>query len=167
MASSSNKPLEIKHVGILGAGLMGVGITQVVASAGYKVLLIDKEESKLEAALATINGNLTRQIARKAMSEEEKDKALSLISTATDFSGLEQSDLVIEAVTEDEDIKQQIYRYLPDPQIRRHHHIKHLNDFHYAPCCENRPAEQIHRHAFYEPCSCHGTGGTDPWYRNR
>jgi len=109
MASSDDVKSKIKQTGVVGAGLMGSGIAQVVANSGYNVLLIDKDSAKIEEALATINGNLTRLIARKLLTEDQKDATLERITTATDFGGIENVDIAIEAATEDEDTKQEIY----------------------------------------------------------
>jgi 3-hydroxybutyryl-CoA dehydrogenase len=90
----------IKNVGIVGAGQMGCGIAQVSASAGYKVHIYDISADRVEAGLATINGKLT---------DEERKKALSLIKGSADVNDLSPMDLVIEAATEDESVKRKIY----------------------------------------------------------
>ncbi|MCA1492543.1 MULTISPECIES: 3-hydroxybutyryl-CoA dehydrogenase [Sinorhizobium/Ensifer group] len=99
----------IKTVGIVGAGQMGCGIAHVSATAGYKVQLYDIAADRIEAGLATINGNLARQVSSGKMSDEDRKKALSLIKGSTDINDLSQADLVVEAVTEDETIKRKIY----------------------------------------------------------
>jgi len=99
----------IKTVGIIGAGQMGCGIAHVSATAGYKVQLYDIAADRIEAGLATINGNLARQVSSGKMSDDDRKKALSLIKGSTDINDLSQSDLVVEAVTEDETIKRKIY----------------------------------------------------------
>ncbi|MBP2237199.1 3-hydroxybutyryl-CoA dehydrogenase [Sinorhizobium kostiense] len=99
----------IKTVGIIGAGQMGCGIAHVSATAGYKVQIYDIAADRIEAGLATINGNLARQVSSGKMSDDDRKKALSLIKGSTDINDLSQSDLVVEAVTEDETIKRKIY----------------------------------------------------------
>ncbi|MCA1367994.1 3-hydroxybutyryl-CoA dehydrogenase [Ensifer aridi] len=99
----------IKTVGIIGAGQMGCGIAHVSASAGYKVQLYDIAADRIEAGLATINGNLARQVSSGKMSDEDRKRALSLIKGSVDINDLSQADLVIEAVTEDETVKRKIY----------------------------------------------------------
>jgi 3-hydroxybutyryl-CoA dehydrogenase len=99
----------IKTVGIIGAGQMGCGIAHVAATAGYKVQLYDIAADRIEAGLATINGNLARQVSSGKTSDDDRKKALSLIKGSSDINDLSQADLVVEAVTEDETIKRKIY----------------------------------------------------------
>jgi 3-hydroxybutyryl-CoA dehydrogenase len=104
----AQQPVTIKTVGIIGAGQMGNGIAHVVALAGYDVKLNDISRERVETALATINGNMTRQVARGKISEDERDQALKRITYAQSLEALGETDLVIEAATEDEDIKRKI-----------------------------------------------------------
>jgi 3-hydroxybutyryl-CoA dehydrogenase len=99
----------IRKIGIIGAGQMGGGIAHVVALSGYDVALHDIAKDKVEAALATIDKNLARQVASGKISEEERQKALSRISYADTMSGFADADLVIEAATEDETVKRKIF----------------------------------------------------------
>ncbi|OAP41767.1 3-hydroxybutyryl-CoA dehydrogenase [Sinorhizobium americanum] len=99
----------IKTIGIIGAGQMGCGIAHVSAAAGYKVQIYDIAADRIEAGLATINGNLARQVSSGKMSDDDRKKALSLMKGSTDINDLSQADLVIEAVTEDETVKRKIY----------------------------------------------------------
>ena len=99
----------IKNVGIVGAGQMGCGIAQVAAMAGYKVHLYDIAPDRIEAGLATINGNMARQVSSGKLTEDERKKALTLIKGSSDLTDLSPADLVIEAATEDESVKRQIY----------------------------------------------------------
>jgi len=100
---------EIRNVGVIGAGQMGCGIAQVSAAAGYRVQLYDLSSERIEAALATINGNLARQVANSKITEEERKSALAAISGSADINDLASADLVIEAATEDEATKRKIY----------------------------------------------------------
>lgn len=100
---------KIKTVGVVGAGQMGNGIAHVAALAGYDVLLNDTSADRIQAGLATINGNLARQIAKKAISEDDRKKALAHIKPADKISDLAQCDLVIESATEKEDVKKRIF----------------------------------------------------------
>lgn len=101
--------MEINKVGIIGAGLMGNGIAHVVALSEYQVALNDISPERITAALATIDGNLSRQLASGKITEEKRDKALSLISPAETLKDLDDCDIVIEAATENEDIKCKIF----------------------------------------------------------
>ncbi len=108
--ANTNKPVEhIKLVGVIGAGHMGSGIAQVASLAGYNVLLTDTSKEKTEEALATINGNMARQVSREVITDKQKQDALDRIEISADLDKHKEADLVLEAVTEDEDLKQAIY----------------------------------------------------------
>jgi 3-hydroxybutyryl-CoA dehydrogenase len=104
--------MDIKTVGVIGSGQMGNGIAHVCALAGYRVKLNDVNRERIEAALATINGNLSRQVSSNRITEEDRDKALGLIDAETDFEGLAVADLIIESVIEDVAVKQDIFTRL-------------------------------------------------------
>jgi 3-hydroxybutyryl-CoA dehydrogenase len=100
---------KIKSIGVIGAGQMGNGIAHVSALAGYDVLLNDISLERIQSGLATINGNLARQIAKKTITEDDRKKALARIKSAEKISDLAQCDLVIESATEKEEIKRKIF----------------------------------------------------------
>ncbi|OOY19061.1 3-hydroxybutyryl-CoA dehydrogenase [Thioclava sediminum] len=104
--------MAIEKVGIVGAGQMGNGIAHVFALAGYDVLLNDISEDALTKALSTVTKNLDRQVSRGKISEDEKNTALKKITTTTKLSDLGPTDLVIEAATERETVKQAIFEDL-------------------------------------------------------
>ena len=99
---------DIKNVAIIGAGQMGCGIAHVFALAGYRVLLNDINAAQLSAGLAIIEKNLARQVASEKITQSACDAALALISTHSELAALAEADLVIEAASEDENIKLQI-----------------------------------------------------------
>ena len=99
---------DIKNVAIIGAGQMGCGIAHVFALAGYRVLLNDINAAQLSAGLAIIEKNLARQVASEKITQSAFDAALALISTHSELAALADADLVIEAASEDENIKLQI-----------------------------------------------------------
>ncbi|WP_146587148.1 3-hydroxybutyryl-CoA dehydrogenase [Puniceibacterium confluentis] len=101
--------MEIKSVGVVGAGQMGNGIAHVMALSGYDVVLNDVDGGALDKAVELIGRNLDRQVSRDKISQADKDAAMSRISTTLDLSVLGQTDLVIEAATEREDVKQKIF----------------------------------------------------------
>ncbi len=101
--------MDIRTVGIVGAGQMGNGIAHVFALAGYDVLLNDINEDSLQKALATIDKNLERQVSRGKISAEVKSDTLARISTTLHLPELGPLDLVIEAATEREQVKQEIF----------------------------------------------------------
>jgi len=99
----------IRKIGVIGAGQMGNGIAHVAALAGMDVLLNDVSGDRINAGLATINGNLTRQVSRKLISEEDRQAALERISSADSLEKLGDCDLVIESAAEKEDVKRRIF----------------------------------------------------------
>lgn len=103
---------KISNVGVVGAGQMGCGIAQVSAAAGYKVTIYDLSKERIEAGLATINGNLARQVTNGKITDEQRKQALALISGSADVHDLAAADLVIEAATEDETVKRKIFATL-------------------------------------------------------
>ncbi|MBB5275808.1 3-hydroxybutyryl-CoA dehydrogenase [Rhizobium rosettiformans] len=103
---------KISNVGVVGAGQMGCGIAQVSAAAGYKVTMYDLSKERIEAGLATINGNLARQVTNGKITDEQRKDALALISGSADVNDLAPADLVIEAATEDETVKRKIFATL-------------------------------------------------------
>ncbi|MFW2544376.1 3-hydroxybutyryl-CoA dehydrogenase [Primorskyibacter sp. 2E107] len=107
--------MEIKSVGVVGAGQMGNGIAHVMALAGYDVCLNDISQESLDKAVALITRNLDRQVSRETISGADRDAALSRISTTMDLPQIAATDLVIEAATEREDVKNKIFESLaPD-----------------------------------------------------
>ncbi len=100
----------VKSVGIIGAGQMGSGIAHVFALAGFNVLLNDISAERIAAGLATITGNMGRQVVSGRIDEAARDAALNRIAEAPDLSSLASADLVIEAATENEDVKIEILR---------------------------------------------------------
>lgn len=101
----------IKYVSVIGAGTMGNGIAHVFAQSGFAVTLIDVNAAQLEKALATIGKNFDRQIAKGTIAEEVKTKALANITTKTDVAeGVKNADLVVEAATENIDLKLKIFK---------------------------------------------------------
>jgi 3-hydroxybutyryl-CoA dehydrogenase len=102
-------------VSVIGAGQMGNGIAHVFAQAGFKVTLIDVNAEQLAKAIATIGKNFDRQIAKAALTEEDKKNALDNISTATDLAaGVKDAQLVVEAATENIDLKLKIFKAIDE-----------------------------------------------------
>jgi 3-hydroxybutyryl-CoA dehydrogenase len=99
----------IRKVGIIGAGQMGSGIAHVIALYGYDVALHDLNKERVDVAIATIDKNLTRQVASGKITEDDKKKALARISYADTLQAFSNADLVIEAATEDETVKRKIF----------------------------------------------------------
>ena len=108
----------MKKIGIIGAGQMGSGIAHVCALSGYDVQLLDMSTELLDKAVAGIDRNLTRQVSKGRVAEADKTAALGRIATGTDYAAFGDCDLVIEAATENEEIKREIFKTL----------IPHLRD---------------------------------------
>ncbi|WP_088342791.1 MULTISPECIES: 3-hydroxybutyryl-CoA dehydrogenase [Rhodomicrobium] len=102
----------IRTIGIIGAGQMGNGIAHVISLAGYDVAINDLSEERVAAAMATINGHMARQISRGKLTEDERSQALARIRYAPSLEDFGDMDLVIEAATEDEDVKRRIFQAL-------------------------------------------------------
>jgi 3-hydroxybutyryl-CoA dehydrogenase len=104
--------MEIRRIGVVGAGTMGNGIAHVFARAGYHVLLCDVEQRFLDRALETISKNLDREVAKNKITADDKTAALGRIQAVIDRGKLAACDAVIEAATEKLDIKTEIFRDL-------------------------------------------------------
>jgi 3-hydroxybutyryl-CoA dehydrogenase len=103
---------DIKKVGVIGSGTMGNGIAQVFAANGFSVVLIDINQSFLDRAVSTIGGSLDRIIKKGAITEADKSAAMGRLSTSTDLSSAKDTQLVVEAVTEDLKIKLELFKKL-------------------------------------------------------
>jgi 3-hydroxybutyryl-CoA dehydrogenase len=101
--------MEITTIGIVGAGQMGNGIAHVMSLAGYDVLLNDISQDALERAVGLIERNMDRQVSREKITQAERDQAMARIVTTEDLPHVAQTDLIIEAATEQEAIKQKIF----------------------------------------------------------
>jgi 3-hydroxybutyryl-CoA dehydrogenase len=104
--------MNLQNIGVIGAGTMGNGIAQVCAQAGFNVTLLDISESALQKALATVGKNLDRQIAKETLTEAQKLAILERIGTSTDYSRLQDVQLVIEAATENLDLKLRVLQQI-------------------------------------------------------
>jgi 3-hydroxybutyryl-CoA dehydrogenase len=104
--------MQIKKVGVIGAGQMGNGIAHVCALAGYEVGLNDVSRDRIEAGLATINGHLARRVKSGKITEADREAALKRIKSVASYDGFADYDLVIESAVEDEQVKRKIYQAL-------------------------------------------------------
>jgi len=100
---------EIQSVAVIGAGQMGSGIAQVIAQAGIPVILRDLNTEVLDRALGNIARKLEKSVAKGRISADEKNEILGLIQGKTDLAGFDQADLIIEAATENEELKKKIF----------------------------------------------------------
>ena len=107
------KIVSMKNIAVIGAGTMGNGIAHVFAQNGFNVQLIDLNEAQLEKAVATISKNLERQVAKGSLTEEQKAQTLANLSTSNSIeTGVANAELVVEAATENVDLKLKIFQTL-------------------------------------------------------
>lgn len=106
--------MAIQTVGIVGAGTMGNGIAQACAVSGINVVMVDISDAAVQKGLATVSGSLDRLIKKEKITAADKDKALSLIKTSTNYDDLKGAQLVIEAATENFELKVKILKQLDE-----------------------------------------------------
>ncbi len=106
--------MALKIIGVVGAGTMGNGIAQAFAQAGFDVVMSDVAQAALDRALATISGSYDRLIKKEKMTAEQKAAALGRIQTATELAALKDADLIIEAATENLELKLKIFRQIDE-----------------------------------------------------
>src|SRR4051812_19012347 len=106
--------MDIKSVGVVGCGLMGHGIAQVAAQAGYRVVVREVSEEKLDSGLGKIRGQLKRAVDKGRMEQSAADEVIGRITGTVSYDDFADCDLVIEAITEDLDSKLEMWRTL-DP----------------------------------------------------
>src|SRR5687768_10980201 len=102
--------MEVNIVGVIGAGIMGSGIAQICAVSGRRVVLVDTTEAAVERGMAGISGTLDRAVNKGMLDAAGKAAALDRIAGTTDYERLAQCDLVIEAATENEEIKMRVLK---------------------------------------------------------
>jgi 3-hydroxybutyryl-CoA dehydrogenase len=107
--NESGAASTIKSVGIIGAGQMGNGIAHVVSLAGYDVAMFDLKKEAVDKARSTIERNMTRQVSRGIITDAQMNQALKHIGGVSDLAAFGETDLVIEAATEDEAVKRKIF----------------------------------------------------------
>ena len=99
----------VRKIGVIGAGLMGNGIAHVCAVAGYDVVLADIAEDRLTAAMEVMGRNLDRQVRRGLLDDIGRIESVQRIKTTTDYADFSDCDMVIEAATENEAVKRQVF----------------------------------------------------------
>jgi len=109
---NEDSPQNLTRAGVIGAGTMGQGIAQLLASSGIDVILVDKNEETLKKSMSELTESMDREIARWAMTASEKRAVLSRISPTTDFDDLDGLKLIIEAVPEVLELKQELFQHL-------------------------------------------------------
>jgi 3-hydroxybutyryl-CoA dehydrogenase len=104
--------MTIQTIGVIGAGTMGNGIAQVSAVAGYRVLMLDINDEVLERGLSALQRNLERQVSKQTLSSAQAEDAIARVQTSTDYSLLNGADIVVEAATENLDLKLRILKQI-------------------------------------------------------
>ena len=104
--------MEIKKIGVLGAGIMGTGIAQICAEAGFEVILVDLTEEFVNKGYQTVVKNWTRAVEKGKASAEEVEKFKALITTSVDNKDFKDCDVVIEAIIEDIEVKKKVFKEL-------------------------------------------------------
>ncbi len=104
----------IKTIGVIGSGQMGNGIAHVAAQSGYKVIMHDIDQGRVEAGLKTITSNLDRMLAKEKITREQKDSTLANITITTDLNQMKNVQLVVEAATENVELKLDLFRKLDE-----------------------------------------------------
>src|SRR5476651_1321194 len=112
MAQMVTEPPAIASVGVIGAGQMGNGIAHVCALAGLPVTIVDIKQDALTKAMTIMARNMDRQVNRSLITADQRDEALALVKTSTEYSAFADMDLVIEAATEKEDLKRLVFKSL-------------------------------------------------------
>ena len=161
--------MEITSVGVVGAGQMGNGIAHVMALAGYNVLLNDISDEALAAAMATIDRNIDRQVTRgKVDAPTTRPRRWRGSAPRRQLADLGQADLVIEAATEKEAVKQAIFaELLPHLKPADDPDLEHLVDLDHPAGQPHRPAGEVHGVPFHEPGAGDAAGRADPRHRHR
>ena len=163
-----NMTIEIRKIGIIGAGQMGNGIAQVCAQTGFDVVMNDISEDSLRAGLATINGNLARAIAKNQMTEAERKAALDRIKISLDYEDFADCDLVIEAASENEDVKRKIFNKLCPllkPEAYLASNTSSISITRLGSATDRAGA--VHRHSFHESGPADAARRADPRHRHR
>mgnify|MGYP003407243279 FL=1 len=104
--------MTIQTIGVIGAGTMGNGIAQVCAGAGYRVLMLDINDDALERGLSALTRNLERQVSKQTLSSAQAEAAIARVQTSTDYSHLNVADIVVEAATENLNLKLRILKQI-------------------------------------------------------
>lgn len=155
--------MEIKRIMVIGAGFMGSGIAQVMAAAGYDVVLMDVADGFVRKGMAAIEKNLAGSVAKGKLAEADKAATLGRIIATTDLALAKDCDLVIEAIIENKQAKMDLYRQLeeicPPPCPFCQQHLVYSD---YGTGDGDEAAGSVCGHALLQPRTRHETGGDHP-----
>ena len=154
--------MEIKTVGVIGAGTMGNGIAHVFARSGYGVVLVDVEQRFLDRGLETIRKNLEREVAKERITAAARDAAIARIAPTVDRKGLAACDFIVEAASERFEIKSELFRDL-DKLCRPDSHfvVEHVVNFDHEAGSSDQASGQGDRDALLQPGTGDEAGGSD------
>ena len=155
--------MEIKTVGVLGCGLMGSGIAQVCAAAGYKTIVREVDDIALDKGIGRIRKFLDDGVAKGKVTAETRDTTLGNLSGTTTFDGLKDCDLIIEAIVENLEDKRQTYasleKIVKDADDLR---LEHLVALHHRARRGDDAAGSVRRPPFLQPGAAHEARRGDP-----
>jgi 3-hydroxyacyl-CoA dehydrogenase len=160
--------MSITTVGIIGAGTMGNGIAQACAVKGIKVVMVDISDAAVQKGLATVAGSLDRLIKKEKITAADKDAALARIKTSTSYDDLKAAQLVIEAATENYELKLKILKQVDAssrPEVIMASNTSSISITKLAAATSR--ADKLHRHALLQPRAHDGAGGDHPWPANQ
>ena len=158
--------MSISRIGIIGAGQMGTGIAHVMALANYDVILNDVLPEHLISAKTTISQNLDRQISANKISGDEASKAMSLVKTSVDLEAVANTDLIIEAVNEEEELKRKVFLSIM-PYLREDTVLtSNTSSISITRLAVLQTDQKISRFSFYEPSSDNAACRAYSWYSN-
>ena len=149
---------NVERVSVIGAGTMGAGIAQVFAQSGIGVTLIDIDDSLLDRALAGIDKSLSRLVKKEKMTDDQKAEALAKIKKASTTSDAAGSDLVVEAINENADLKKKVWGEVATVVSNDYNtRVEHVVDFDHRTSRRRAQSKPVYRNAFHEPRSDHET----------
>ena len=154
--------VDIRTVGVIGAGQMGSGIAHVCALGGYDVLLHDVSPDRIDQGIAQIEKNMVRQVSRGVIAQDAMEAAVKRIKAAPELQSIGGTDLAIEAATENEETKKTIFGAGAAPEARDAAGVEHVVDLDHPAGLVDRPARQVHRPALREPGAGHEAGRDHP-----
>jgi len=150
--------MEVKTVGVYGAGFMGRGIAQVALEGGYDVVLYNHRTPTLEKGVAGIQKNFAKKVAKGKITQEQADQWLGRMKATTTLEDLKDVDIVFEAMVENMELKKEAFAKMA-PVIQRHLRVQHLLPEHHGTGCRLSAAGEVPGHALLQPRARHEAGG--------
>ena len=148
--------MEVKTVGVYGAGLMGRGIAQVALEGGYDVVLYNHRTPTLEKGVAGIKKGFDKKISKGKIDQAQADAWLGKLKATTDINDLKDVDIVFEAMVENMELKKEAFAH---HQARGDFRLQHLLPEHHRAGCRGWPSREVPGDALLQPGACHEAGG--------